>query len=91
VIDPPDFAVPASWELIRARGPFALDDELALLRDHAIDVIVTKDSGGPVSAKLDAAAQLDVPVVVVRRPPLPAGVQVVRTVADAASWVHTLG
>lgn len=90
VIDPPDVVVPASWELIRARGPFALDDELVLLRDHAIDVVVTKDSGGLASAKLDAAAQLGLPVVVVRRPPLPVGVQVVRTVGDAAAWVRTL-
>lgn len=90
VIDPPGFVLPVSWRLIRARGPFNLDDELALLREQSIDVVVTKDSGGPASAKLDAAAQLGVPVVVVSRPPLPAGVEVVRTVGDADAWVHAI-
>jgi precorrin-6A/cobalt-precorrin-6A reductase len=88
VVDPPDVAVPGSWEVLRARGPFRLEDEVALLRSHAIDVLVTKDSGGPTDAKLDAAATLGVPVVVIRRPVLPEGVPVVGTVADAVAWVR---
>ena len=55
---------------------------------HGVDVVVTKDSGGPMTAaKLTAARQLGVPVVLVRRPPLPAGVPVVATVDEAAAWV----
>jgi precorrin-6A/cobalt-precorrin-6A reductase len=88
VVDPPDVAVPGSWEVLRARGPFRLEDEVALLRSHAIDVLVTKDSGGPTDAKLDAAATLGVPVVVIRRPVLPEGVPVVGTVADAVARVR---
>jgi precorrin-6A/cobalt-precorrin-6A reductase len=65
-----------------------VDDELALLRRHRIDVIVTKDSGGTMTAaKLSAARRLGLPVVMVDRPPVPDGVPVVPTVADAASWV----
>lgn len=41
-------------------------------------------------AKLDAAAALEVPVVMVARPPLPEGVTTVGTVADAAEWVGAL-
>jgi precorrin-6A/cobalt-precorrin-6A reductase len=41
-------------------------------------------------AKLDAAAALDVPVVMVARPPLPDGVLTVGTVAEAAEWVGAL-
>jgi precorrin-6A/cobalt-precorrin-6A reductase len=88
VVDPPELGVPATWQVLRARGPFRLADELALLRENDIDVLVTKDSGGPTAAKLDAAALLGVPVVVLRRPPLPEGVPVVGTVAEAAAWVR---
>jgi precorrin-6A/cobalt-precorrin-6A reductase len=91
VVDPPDFDVPPNWEVLRARGPFSLDAELDLLHSHSIDVLVTKDSGGPTDAKLDAAAQLGVPVVAQRRSPLPAGVPVVATVAEAEAWVHAIG
>jgi precorrin-6A/cobalt-precorrin-6A reductase len=41
-------------------------------------------------AKLDAAAALNVAVVMVARPPLPAGVSAVGTVAEAAEWVGAL-
>lgn len=87
VVDPPEGPLPPGWTVLRARGPFAFDDEVQLLRGHAIEVLVTKDSGGPTSAKLDAAAHLGVAVVVVRRPAPPAGVDCVSTVTDAAAWV----
>jgi precorrin-6A/cobalt-precorrin-6A reductase len=38
-------------------------------------------------AKLVAARRLGLPVVLVRRPPLPAGVEVVTTVEEAVTWV----
>ena len=39
------------------------------------------------AAKLTAARELGIPVVVVRRPPLPAGVPVVETVEAARAWL----
>ncbi|MFC6162129.1 cobalt-precorrin-6A reductase [Kribbella jiaozuonensis] len=79
---------PTWCTLILARGPFTLADELALLREHRIDVLVTKDSGGPAtSAKLDAARQLHLPVVIIRRPDLPAGLETVLSVDEAVRWV----
>ena len=56
---------------------------------HGIDVLVTKDSGGDLTAaKLTAAAATGIPVVVVRRPAPPAAdVTEVSTVADAHIWV----
>lgn len=55
-----------------ATGPFVPDQELALLRDHQIDVLVAKNSGGgAVAAKLTAARQLHIPVVMLERPALP--------------------
>ncbi len=88
VVDAPEFEVPATWEVLRARGPFTLDEELDLLRSHDIDVLVSKDSGGPTGAKLDAAAELGVAVVMVRRPALPEGVSVVTSAAEAAAWLR---
>lgn len=81
-VEPPEAPMPPHTEVILARGPFTVADESALLHDHRIDVLVTKDSGGAATAaKLTAARELALPVVVVRRPPLPAGVTEVPDVA----------
>lgn len=88
VVDEPDEAVPPTWTLLRDRGPYTLDGELTVLRAHGADVLVTKDSGGSFTRpKLDAAARLDVPVVVVRRPGAPSGVVTVASVDEARDWV----
>jgi len=87
-VDPPDEPLPAGATLLLDRGPFSVADELALMREHAVDVVVTKDSGGQMTeAKLLAARELGIPVVLIRRPPLPAGVRTVATVAEALEWV----
>jgi precorrin-6A/cobalt-precorrin-6A reductase len=65
-----------------------VDGELALMREHAIDVLVTKDSGGEqTAAKLAAARQRGIPVVIVRRPPAPAA-PTVDTVDAAVEWIR---
>jgi precorrin-6A/cobalt-precorrin-6A reductase len=87
-VDPPDHPLPAGTTLLLARGPFSVPDELDLMRTHGVDVVVTKDSGGALTeAKLTAARQLGLPVVLVRRPPLPAGVPTVATVEEALAWL----
>ncbi|MCD2195954.1 cobalt-precorrin-6A reductase [Actinomycetospora endophytica] len=86
-IEAPD-ALPARSELMLARGPFALDDERALLRRHRVDVVVAKDSGGATEAKLTAARELGVPVVLIDRPGVPAGATVVDDVAGALAVVR---
>ena len=85
-VDPPRL-VPASCELITARGPFVPDDEVALLRERCIDVMVTKNSGGTATqAKLEAARRLGVEVIMVRRPAAPA-MAAVGTAEDALAWL----
>lgn len=85
-VDPPEPPLPARHTLLLDRGPFGLDAERALLDDVCPHVLVTKDSGGAATApKLTAARERGVPVVVVDRPPLPAGVPVVSTVDDAVT------
>jgi precorrin-6A/cobalt-precorrin-6A reductase len=77
---PGDDALPEAAEVITARGPFDVAAELALLHERKIDVLVTKNSGGAATrAKLAAARELGVEVIMLRRPPAPE----VATVADA--------
>ncbi len=90
-IDPPTGALPPHHELILARGPFSPADEQRLLARHRIDVLVTKDSGGDqTAAKLDAARSAGLPVVVVDRPVLPLGAEVVESVAEAWKWLRDI-
>jgi precorrin-6A/cobalt-precorrin-6A reductase len=85
-IEPVADPLPASLE-IRDRGPFTLEGERRLLIDHRIDTVVAKNAGGrATAAKLDAARELGLTVVMVRRPPQPDGA-VVETVDDAVAWV----
>ena len=61
------------------------------MRQHRIDVLVTKDSGGDYTrAKLDAAHELGVAVVIVRRPNWEVGVHVqfVSDVDAAVQWLR---
>lgn len=72
-VDPvePKLAVPDAAYL-PARGPFREADERALLEEHRIDVVVSKNSGGEATyGKIAAARALGIEVVMVRRPFLP--------------------
>ena len=88
VVETLDLPVPATWQVRHARGPYDVAGETALLREHRADVLVTKDSGGDLTRpKLDAAHDLGVPVVVVRRPAAPAAVPTVDDVGGAVAWL----
>jgi precorrin-6A/cobalt-precorrin-6A reductase len=89
-IEQPADPLPPNHELILARGPFTLASELALIDQHAIDLLVTRDSGGAATeAKLEAARQRQLPVIVVRRPAPPAGATV-PDVSGAVAWVQSI-
>ncbi|MEG2998952.1 MAG: cobalt-precorrin-6A reductase [Comamonas sp.] len=78
---------PSSYQLIVARGPFALEDEIALLQRHAVDCIVSKNAGGADTyAKIEAARALQIPVIMVSRPQLPARLQC-QTPQQAMDWL----
>lgn len=86
-IEPPTGLPLASTEVVTGRGPFTLDDEVALLTSRRIDLVVSKNSGGD-PAKLVAARQLGVPVIMVRRPPAVPGPHVA-TADEAMAWIAT--
>jgi precorrin-6A/cobalt-precorrin-6A reductase len=87
-VDPPNPPLPPRHELLLDRGPYTLEGELALIDRHAIDLLITKDSGGRhTEAKLDAARARGLPVIVVRRPVRPVA-PIVSTLEDAVDWAR---
>jgi precorrin-6A/cobalt-precorrin-6A reductase len=87
-IDPPANLAPLpNHRLILARGPFAVEEEESLMGQAAIDVLVTKNSGGPATyAKMVAARRLGLPVIVIRPPP-PPEVPVVHDIEEALRFL----
>ena len=90
LVTPPAPLLPfraAEW--LAARGPFALADERALLDTWAIDTIVCKNSGGTATAaKLLAARERGVQVIMLQRPARPAGVPTVADGEAALAWLE---
>jgi len=90
-VDPvePPLAVPHATYLL-ARGPFHEADDHALLTTHAIDVVVSKNSGGAAAyGKIAAARALGIAVILLRRPSLP-DVPAVATIDDAVAWLDRM-
>ncbi len=87
MITPPDPPIP-SGEVILQQGPFAVADEIALMQKYQVAAIVSKNSGGTATyAKIIAARELGLPVVMIPRPVLPEG-DVVQDVGAAVAWVE---
>lgn len=87
-VEPPAGPVPRNLSVLLDRGPFTVAGERAVMTGNHVDVLVTKDSGGS-AAKLEAARELGLPVLMVNRPPVPPA-PAVSTPDEAATWLHTL-
>lgn len=78
MIEAPLANVPDGWEIVRARPPFTLQSEMGLLRWHVISHVVSKNAGGEDTyAKIAAARETKIPVVMLKRPAKPAAVMLV--------------
>jgi precorrin-6A/cobalt-precorrin-6A reductase len=88
-IDPPDPIIPLPpGQLLLDRGPFSLERERELLTEYRIQAIVSKNSGGDATyAKMIAARELGLPVVMVQRPIVPEG-EIVTDVVGAIAWLQ---
>ena len=87
-VDPvePPLPVPHA-RYIEERGPFGEEEERALLVEHAIEVVVAKNSGGDATyGKIAAARALGIPVLLIRRPADPGG----RRVSDVSEAIACL-
>lgn len=74
-------------ELVFGTPPFTAADEERLFAARRVDTLMARNLGGvPSRPKLDAAEALGLKVILIDRPALPAGVQVVGTVEEALSW-----
>lgn len=90
-VEPPGPPLPRSVHVLLDRGPYTVEGETALLLGHRVDALVTKDSGGTATAaKLVAARELALPVVMVERPPVPEGVPEVSDVRAALALLGSV-
>ena len=72
LVDPPDSPYPGVGAWLAARPPFDIEAERALFERLAITHLVVKNAGGaPARTKVDAAAALGLPIIVIRRPEEP--------------------
>ena len=81
---------PENFKFLYAKGPYNYEDEHSLFTKHKIKSIVTKNSGGEkAKAKLDVARDLNIPVIMIKRPKLPTG-HFVETTMDALNWLEQI-
>ena len=74
-------------EVVIGQGPFSRDDDRALMQAHEIDLLVSKNAGGAAArAKIDAARDLGIPVLMIERPVLPQRTQLF-SVDAVLDWV----
>ncbi|MEM6825008.1 MAG: cobalt-precorrin-6A reductase [Pseudomonadota bacterium] len=73
LVDPPEEPPPfPEYKVIVARGPFSVEGDIALMKEHAVDIVVSKNSGGGAAqAKILAARALGLPMIMVARPEMP--------------------
>jgi precorrin-6A/cobalt-precorrin-6A reductase len=91
LIEPPAEALPAYANLLIDRPPYTIDEEAALLEREAITHLISKNSGGAqTAAKLEAARQRNVRVVMIDRPDVPPAPEVA-SVAEAIAALHEAG
>lgn len=88
LVDAPDTPPLPGAQIVLARGPFTVAGDRALMQAHGITHLVAKNSGGVgANAKLEAARDLGVRVVLIDRPPPPDRPQVA-TPDQALDWLH---
>ena len=92
LVDPPkgDLPFPDAHAVVD-RGPFTEAGDRALMEEHGIGLVVSKNSGGTgAAAKLGAARALGLPVLMIDRPALPERREVARP-EEVLDWIGHAG
>jgi precorrin-6A/cobalt-precorrin-6A reductase len=87
-VDAPDGALPLpNAEVIVSRGPFTAEGDRELMASRRIDILVARNSGGNgARAKIDAARELGIPVIMIARPALPERPRV-ESIEEVMAWL----
>jgi precorrin-6A/cobalt-precorrin-6A reductase len=87
-VDPPDGALPLpETDVIVSRGPFTVAGDIELMRSRNIAWVVARNSGGAgARAKIDAARELNLPVVMIAPPELPERPRV-ESIEEVLAWL----
>jgi len=90
LIEQPDEPLPfAECETITGRPPHDVDAERAVMEKHQINALVSKHAGGSATeGKILAALGLDIPIILIRRPPRLPGL-CTESLDDCVDWVKT--
>jgi precorrin-6A/cobalt-precorrin-6A reductase len=88
LVDAPDGPLPLrNADVIISRGPFTLAGDLELMRSRGIEWVVARNAGGEgARAKIDAARELNLPVVMIARPDLPERKRA-ESIAEVLAWL----
>ena len=89
LVEQPRETIPLrNFALILGRGPFLLNVERELMGRRQIDLVISKNSGGHATyGKIAAARDLGLPVLLLRRPPLPPA-ETAASIAAVLAWVE---
>ncbi len=72
---------------VQACGPFTVEDDIRLFREHGVEVVLAKNAGGDATvSKIEAARALGLPVTMVQRPFIPPR-PTVATAEEAMAWL----
>lgn len=92
LVDPPEAPLPLpDCHVIVARGPFSEAADRALMQEHGVEIVVSKNAGGRgAEAKIAAARELGLPVIMIDRPAIPARREA-SDVAEVLDWIAHSG
>ena len=92
VVDPPAMRPPDNWLVVTGKPSPSEEDEAALFAKHSISHLICRNSGGPAGyAKIAAARDLGLPVIMIERPEVPDS-EAFGTIDEVLAWLdETLG